>query len=40
VSAPSSIELSVDARWRHEHVFAVLGERRTRMTDRLTYRLP
>ena len=28
------------AAWRHEHLFHDLGDQRTRMTDRVTYRLP
>lgn len=28
------------AAWRHEHRFEPLGPERTRMTDRVTYRLP
>lgn len=28
------------AHWRHEHRFEALGAERTRMTDRVTYRLP
>jgi ligand-binding SRPBCC domain-containing protein len=26
--------------WRHEHRFEALGRGRTRLTDRITYRLP
>jgi ligand-binding SRPBCC domain-containing protein len=33
-------ERSPFAQWRHEHLFADLGDGRTRMTDRVTYRLP
>lgn len=28
------------AAWRHEHLFADLGDGRTRMTDRVSYRAP
>lgn len=33
-------ERSPFAEWRHEHLFADVGDGRTRMTDRVTYRLP
>jgi ligand-binding SRPBCC domain-containing protein len=33
-------ERSPFAEWRHEHLFAEAGGGRTRMTDRVTYRLP
>ena len=33
-------ERSPFAQWRHEHLFTSLGAGRTRMTDRVTYRLP
>jgi len=33
-------ERSPFASWRHEHVFASLGDDRTLMTDRVSYRLP
>lgn len=33
-------ERSPFAEWRHEHLFADAGGGRTRMTDRVTYRLP
>ena len=33
-------ERSPFAHWRHEHAFASLGDDRTLMTDRVTYRLP
>lgn len=44
VTAPERVvdvaERSPFAAWRHEHLFAPLGPDRTRMTDRVTYRLP
>ena len=44
VTAPGRIvdvaERSPFAMWRHEHLFTALGPDRTRMTDRVTYRLP
>ncbi len=44
VSAPHRVvdvaERSPFAEWRHEHIFTALDDGRTRMTDRVTYRLP
>lgn len=44
VEPPSRIvdvaERSPFAEWRHEHLFAALDGDRTRMTDRVAYRLP
>ena len=44
VSPPGRIvdvaERSPFAAWRHEHLFAALDDGRTRMTDRVSYRLP
>ena len=44
VTAPERIvnvaERSPFGAWRHEHLFAALEGGRTRMTDRVTYRLP
>lgn len=44
VHAPERIvdvaERSPFAEWRHEHLFIALADGRTRMTDRVLYRLP